>query len=225
MPIPTLNSETFDKSLGKRLNPNPVAPPMNPAQPAPPAVNQVAPPPVPSSAPATTPTGAAEDITPEQPSPSVPTATPAAPPVVYPAAIASVVEPAQPQVSLPKLAPAQLSVPANVTASSLAPRPIFPFAVPQRYVFDNPAATPAPPSADHADPPPAPAMVQIMALSHKEDADAMVAALKRHGYDVSISQDSLDSLLHLEVGPFKNKSDAEAVRHKLMTDGYNATIQ
>ena len=26
-----------------------------------------------------------------------------------------------------------------------------------------------------------PAMVQVMALSHKEDADAMVAALKRHG--------------------------------------------
>jgi cell division septation protein DedD len=226
MPIPTLNTETFDKSLGKRLNPNPVVPPMN-ASPAS-AINQATPPAVPSSAPVTPPAGAAEDITPAQPAPSVPAAAPVNPPVVYPAATASVVEPAQPQVSTPKAPPAQPSVPVKVTASSVPPPSIFPFAVPQRYVFDNPAAVPAPstPPAEHVDvPAPTPAMVQIMALSHKEDADAMVAALKRHGYDVSISQDSRDSLLHLEVGPFKNKSDAEAVRHKLMTDGYNATIQ
>jgi len=72
---------------------------------------------------------------------------------------------------------------------------------------------------------PAPAMVQIMALSHKEDADAMVIALKRHGYDVAITQDPHDSRLHLEVGPFKDKIDAEAMRQRLLTDGYNATVK
>jgi DedD protein len=68
-------------------------------------------------------------------------------------------------------------------------------------------------------------MVQIMALSHKEDADAMVIALKRHGYDVAITQDPRDSRLHLEVGPFKDNTDAEAMRQRLLSDGYNAIVK
>ena len=44
-------------------------------------------------------------------------------------------------------------------------------------------------------------IVQVMAISHPEDAEAMVASLKRHGYDVAIKQDPRDSLLHLQMGP------------------------
>jgi pilus assembly protein CpaC len=70
-----------------------------------------------------------------------------------------------------------------------------------------------------------PSMVEVMALSHASDADVMVAALKRRGYDVAVNQTSHDSLLHLDVGPFTNKQDAESMRQKLLNDGYNATMK
>ncbi len=68
-------------------------------------------------------------------------------------------------------------------------------------------------------------MVQIMALSNAEGAESMVAALKRHGYDVTVNRDSQDTLLHLEVGPYANKADAETMRQRLLRDGYNAIIK
>ncbi len=68
-------------------------------------------------------------------------------------------------------------------------------------------------------------MVEIMTLSHESDADAMVAALKRHGYDVAVNHTAADQLLHLDVGPFANKEDAETMRQRLLLDGYNATIK
>ena len=68
-------------------------------------------------------------------------------------------------------------------------------------------------------------MVEIMTLSHESDADAMVTALKRHGYDVAVSQSSADPLLHLDVGPFATKTDAETMRQRLLQDGYNATLK
>jgi cell division septation protein DedD len=68
-------------------------------------------------------------------------------------------------------------------------------------------------------------MVEIMALSHESDADAMVAALSRHGYQVAVLHQPQDKLIHLDVGPFANNQDAEAMRQKLLLDGYNATIR
>ncbi len=95
-----------------------------------------------------------------------------------------------------------------------------------RYVFDNPTATPStggkPAAAPEA---PSRSMVQIMALSNPDDAESMVAALKRHGYNAAVDHDSQDSLLHLEVGPFTSKTDAEAMRQRLLGDGYNAIVR
>ena len=68
-------------------------------------------------------------------------------------------------------------------------------------------------------------MVEIMALSHESDADAMVAALKRNGYDVAVNHNAADALLHLDVGPFANKEEAELMRQRLLRDGYNATVK
>jgi cell division septation protein DedD len=97
---------------------------------------------------------------------------------------------------------------------------------PQKYVFDNPAATPPASGKPAAEPqPPARSMVQIMALSSNEDAELMMAALQRQGYNAAVNHDPLDSLLHLEVGPFASKSDAEAMRQRLLSDGYNAIIR
>jgi cell division septation protein DedD len=68
-------------------------------------------------------------------------------------------------------------------------------------------------------------MVQIAAVSHVEDADVLVSALRRRGYAVSYRRDPADGLLHVQVGPFANRSDALATRQRLLNDGYNAIVQ
>jgi DedD protein len=68
-------------------------------------------------------------------------------------------------------------------------------------------------------------MVQIAAISHSEDAEVLVAALRRRGYAVTMSRDAADSLLHVRIGPFFNRNEASAMRDKLLNDGYNAMVQ
>lgn len=68
-------------------------------------------------------------------------------------------------------------------------------------------------------------MVQIAAVSHSEDADVLVGALRKRGYAVNSRRDPADGLLHVQIGPFANRSDAYAMRQKLLNDGYNAIVQ
>jgi len=68
-------------------------------------------------------------------------------------------------------------------------------------------------------------MVQIAAVSHPEDAEVLVNALRRRGYAVAVHRDPLDSLIHVQIGPFNNRNDANAMRQKLLNDGYNAIVQ
>ncbi len=68
-------------------------------------------------------------------------------------------------------------------------------------------------------------MVQIAAISHPEDAEALVAALKKRGYAVAVHTEPQDKLLHVQVGPFATRDDAVAMRQKLLSDGYNAIIK
>jgi len=68
-------------------------------------------------------------------------------------------------------------------------------------------------------------MVQIAAVEHSEDADVLVGALRKHGYAVAARRDPSDGLLHVQVGPFATRSDAYAMRQKLLNDGYNAIVQ
>jgi len=69
------------------------------------------------------------------------------------------------------------------------------------------------------------AIVQVAAVSHQEDADVLMTALKKRGYTVTIRQEPQDKLLHVQVGPFANKKDAEAMRQRLLADGYNAIVK
>ena len=222
LPIPTLNTGTFDKSLGKNHNPNPAAPPINPAQSS--MFNQSAPAPAPSPAVNST-GGVTQNPAPTEAPHSVPVTSPPTPDAPQVTAISSITPPQMVESVARSFEPTAV---ASVTASSVPPSASVAPEVPQRYVFDNPEATPpslvALPQIAPA-PVPGRAMVQIMALSHKEDADAMVIALKRHGYDVAVAQDARDSRLHLEVGPFKDKTEAEAMRQRLLADGYNATVK
>lgn len=103
---------------------------------------------------------------------------------------------------------------------------------------DKPAEVPAPTTASvslplGSKPAPTPTVstatgsfvVQIAAVSHKQDADILVSALQRHGYDVAIHQEPQDKLLHVQVGPFTAKKDADAMRLRLLADGYNAIVK
>jgi DedD protein len=75
------------------------------------------------------------------------------------------------------------------------------------------------------EPAPTPTMVQIAAVSHPEDAEALLAALRKRGYTVVVRNEPQDKLLHVQIGPFASRADANAMRQKLLSDGYNAIIK
>jgi cell division septation protein DedD len=68
-------------------------------------------------------------------------------------------------------------------------------------------------------------MVQIAAVSHPEDADVLVGALRKRGYPVTVRRQPSDTLMHVEIGPFATRNDANSMRQKLLNDGYNAIVQ
>jgi cell division septation protein DedD len=119
-----------------------------------------------------------------------------------------------------------------VQAASSLPKPL----AAQQNIHQKPrpalAAAPVSASAQPAVGLPTPAtapalalMVQIAAVSHQEDANVLVGALRKRGYAVSVSRDAADNQLHVRIGPFSNRNDANAMRKKLIYDGYNAVVQ
>ena len=75
---------------------------------------------------------------------------------------------------------------------------------------------------------PAPAgsyMVQVAAVSHKEDAELLLGALRARGYTVSARPSAADNFIHVQVGPFSDKKEAETMRQRLLSDGYNAMLK
>ena len=61
-------------------------------------------------------------------------------------------------------------------------------------------------------------------MSHQEDADVVAVDLKRRGYAVAIRRETQDKLFHVQIGPFPTKKEADAMRQRLQTDGYNSVI-
>ncbi|MGA7156510.1 MAG: SPOR domain-containing protein [Acidobacteriaceae bacterium] len=109
-----------------------------------------------------------------------------------------------------------------------------------------PAETPSAPANSEAVPPPAvvnpagpatsattaeqPAatgtyMVQVAAVSHEEDAQLLVNALKAKGYPVSAHTEPSDKFFHIQVGPFTSMKDATAAKQRLVADGYQPIIK
>ena len=68
-------------------------------------------------------------------------------------------------------------------------------------------------------------IVQVAAVENMEDADVLVSALRQRGYSVTAHHGVGDNLIHVQVGPFSSRSDADSMRQKLSNDGYNANIQ
>jgi cell division septation protein DedD len=67
-------------------------------------------------------------------------------------------------------------------------------------------------------------VVQVAAVSHQEDAELIASTLQRRGYTVNIRTEP-DKLLHVQVGPFATRKDAEAMKARLLGDGFNAYIK
>jgi cell division septation protein DedD len=68
-------------------------------------------------------------------------------------------------------------------------------------------------------------MVQIASVAQTEDADVLMSALRRRGYAVVARREPLDGLIHVRIGPFKTRAEADSWRQKLLNDGYNAIVQ
>lgn len=68
-------------------------------------------------------------------------------------------------------------------------------------------------------------IVQVAAVTKKEDADALQQALQHKQYPVVISSGAADKLYHVQIGPFADVKDAETMKTKLAADGYNAIVK
>jgi len=95
----------------------------------------------------------------------------------------------------------------------------------------TPASDAAPTAAAAAPPDPAAAppvngyYVQVAAVSKPEDAEALVDALKKKQYPAFSINTPSDKLIHVQVGPYVDIKDAEAMRGKLVSDGYNPILK
>jgi DedD protein len=68
--------------------------------------------------------------------------------------------------------------------------------------------------------------VQVAAVSKQEDAESLVDALKKKQYPAFVAaQPAADKLFRVQVGPFQEIKDAEAMRAKLIGDGYSPILK
>jgi DedD protein len=68
--------------------------------------------------------------------------------------------------------------------------------------------------------------VQIAAVSKQDDADALVDALKTKLYPAFVASTSTtDKLFRVQLGPFGDIKEAETMRSRLISDGYNPILK
>ena len=68
--------------------------------------------------------------------------------------------------------------------------------------------------------------VQVAAVSKQDDAEALVDALKKKQCPAFVaSGSSADKLFRVQVGPFGDAKEAEAMRSRLINDGYNPILK
>jgi cell division septation protein DedD len=68
-------------------------------------------------------------------------------------------------------------------------------------------------------------MIQVATVTRQEDADILISALSKRGYTATARHAAADNKLHVQIGPFSNRNDANAMSKKLLHDGYNAIVQ
>ncbi len=93
---------------------------------------------------------------------------------------------------------------------------------------DKEAAVPTPksPAPAGVTPRTAPGFtVQVAAVTKAQDADALVDALHQKQYPAFVTKAAGDRLLHVQVGPFSDIKDAQAMKARLAADGYNPILK
>jgi DedD protein len=142
--------------------------------------------------------------------------------------------------------PAATGAPPVVQAASAQPLPAEPPASSTPGNGESPAATQATPAnavrpamgaetafaqssngptqVQPALPPGSGVMVQVAAVSHVDDANVLMGALRKRGYAVTVRREPDDNLIHVQVGPFASRADANAMSQRLLGDGYNAVV-
>ena len=111
---------------------------------------------------------------------------------------------------------------ANSSTTSQAPSTPQPTLLPVKATEESPTA----PSAETRTAASGSYMVQVAAVSRQEDAEILVNALRKKQYPVlMVANVPGDSLFHVQVGPFTDPKEAEAMRSRLAGDGYNAIVK
>ena len=67
--------------------------------------------------------------------------------------------------------------------------------------------------------------VQVAAVSKQEDAEALVDALKKKDYPAFVAPAATDKLFRVQLGPFADFKEADAMRTRLMGDGYSPIVK
>jgi DedD protein len=109
------------------------------------------------------------------------------------------------------------TIPNRRAVSAAKPRPI-----PASPASDEPNATG---QAARQSTVASPLMVQIAAVSRQEDAEVLSAALRKRGFSPVVRNGLADKFYHVQIGPFADRSQAEATKNKLLADGYNAILK
>lgn len=70
-------------------------------------------------------------------------------------------------------------------------------------------------------------VVQIAAVTREEDAAALAGALRKKSYNVFVVNNPAvrDKFYHVQVGPFATLQDAEAMKARLTSEGYNPIVK
>jgi DedD protein len=89
-----------------------------------------------------------------------------------------------------------------------------------------PASTSAANPNDSATLPTSGYFVQVAAVSKQDDAEALVDALKKKEYPAFVAaQATTDKLFRVQLGPFAEVKEAEAMRTRLIGDGYSPILK
>jgi DedD protein len=107
----------------------------------------------------------------------------------------------------PELTPA-----ADAKTDTAAPAP-----QPQTAAANNPDSATTLPTAGY--------LVQVAAVSKQEDANSLVDALKKKQYPAFVADLTTDKLFRVQVGPFSDAKEAEAMRARLIADGYSPILK
>jgi DedD protein len=120
-------------------------------------------------------------------------------------------------------APAATDAPTSTVTVPLAPAKNAATPADGMIAGDKPPATAA--QAAAANPQPATSfVVQVAAVSSQDVADILLASLQKKGYSVAAHREP-DNLLHVQIGPFTTRAGAEAIRQRVLADGFNAIVK